>query len=1259
MIYDCFLFFNEFEVLELRLAELQSAVDQFVLVEGAKTFSGEEKPLHFAQNRERFAKYLNKIRHVIVEEMPPNSHSAWDVEAYQRNAILRGLEEAAPNDLIVISDVDEIPRATVLSSFSGHLAALELDSFYYTLNCKNLAAKWVGPVLVKREILTSPEQIRMRGRRYWDENIPVIANAGWHFSFLQNPEGIRQKIEAFAHQEYNNPVFTTLEQLRERTQFGLDIFGRRDHYWCVVPIDESFPRYLRENPRRFRDLVSDFGSFHMGRQDLIYSLQGGLADTPALLIKREVELEQANAQVQQITSLWAKSTSRRRRFLGLLTMPIDWFAGAALILTEALGRISRSKPLQGAPCEQVKDPTRCSVIIVSWEGKDLLAESLPALLEAIKFHGGDHEIIVVDNGSTDGTQAFLQKQFPQVRVIRSEENLYFGGGNNLGINEAKNDILVLLNNDMIVDEEFLAPLLEPFHRPDTFAVASQVSLADADARPEETGKTRASFNGTELDWRHEVVLPNDEREQYVPVFWGHGGAVAVDRKKLLWQGGFDPLFDPFYVEDADISYGAWKVGWRCLLAVSSRVIHKHRSSTRRFGAQFISQIVRRNQYLFFWKNFTDIDKLSANALGTFRARIRRMGMPGIGMRVEIKALLGAVKRLPQVISRRLQRARYITRTDESILQLIGAASDDLIQSSQIEFRYGAFEEQLGEGWHELEGANRESFRWMKARGSVFLHAPSGGARLVVTGFVPALSSYKVRPVILTLWCFGHQKHFPLKEGRLVIEWDVSPLPAGFPVEVRLTVNQTVESSGDCRIRSLIVDSIGFAQTGRRRDSGILLPQRLALGSERKSESRMAGRSILMVCPYLPTRGGHGGANMMFNLIRSLSKRHRLTVLAFYENEVELQCVPELSKYCETLEVIYRGQTFEEGNLFGVKPPDILREFHHPRMAGLVKRHLSAKQFDILHCEFLYTGHLAALAPNIPAVLTNHEVLSLSYENNYRRLRWPERGKLKALVAWMRILNYEEKVLARMSAAVVLTRPEAEFLQRLVPRVHVYARAMGVDCEYFSPQAQVDTKTVVFVGNFRHSPNVSAALWLLREIWPRVHRELPDARLMIVGGEPDVRMKEFDGKDNVTLTGRVPDVRPYLNEASVVVAPVFEGAGMRTKVLEAWAMQKPVVGTGLSFEGLTTQSGDLGYIADRADSFADNIELLLKDPELARSMGQRARRFVEEGFSWEALADTYDQIYKDVSEKRNPHGHGNEENAPTGVIAGAKELQEQR
>ncbi|SRR5216684_493142 len=262
MIYDCFLFFDELDVLQLRLEELNSVVDRFVLVDGTRTFSGNPKPLHFENNKGLFQKYLSKIRHIVVDDAPRNFQSAWDLETHQRNAMLQGLTDAAPDDTVVISDVDEIPRATVVAAFNGTLSALELDHFYYRLNCRNLAKKWVASLLIRREHLTTPQEARMLAGRFWKTGTPVLRNAGWHFSCTQDAAGLKLKLQSFSHQEYNTPKLTDINSIQDKIKYGLDLVDRRDQCWCCVPLDDTFPAYLVEHRHEFVNLLFDFVEFH-------------------------------------------------------------------------------------------------------------------------------------------------------------------------------------------------------------------------------------------------------------------------------------------------------------------------------------------------------------------------------------------------------------------------------------------------------------------------------------------------------------------------------------------------------------------------------------------------------------------------------------------------------------------------------------------------------------------------------------------------------------------------------------------------------------------------------------------------------------------------------------------------------------------------------------------------------------------------------------------------------------------------------------
>ncbi len=265
-------------------------------------------------------------------------------------------------------------------------------------------------------------------------------------------------------------------------------------------------------------------------------------------------------------------------------------------------RIARSRvPPGSGPSPRLRP---ASIVILNWNGKDLLDRGLPSVIEAVKADGAPHEILVVDNGSTDGSVEHLREVFPQVRILPLEKNLGFAEGNNAGVRAAKNDIVVLLNNDMVVDRGFIGPLLRGFG-PNTFAVSSQIYLQDNSKRREETGRTSAEFRRGMIDYTHRELSAPPYPRDYYPVFWAGGGSSAFDKSKFLALGGFPSVYSPAYVEDTDLSYQAWRVGWEVRMAPESIVYHIHRgSSTRRFSPSQLQGLIMRNQFLFIWKNIS-------------------------------------------------------------------------------------------------------------------------------------------------------------------------------------------------------------------------------------------------------------------------------------------------------------------------------------------------------------------------------------------------------------------------------------------------------------------------------------------------------------------------------------------------------------------------------------------------------------------------------------------------------------------------------
>jgi O-antigen biosynthesis protein len=312
------------------------------------------------------------------------------------------------------------------------------------------------------------------------------------------------------------------------------------------------------------------------------------------------------------------------------------------------------------------DSSETTIVIVNWDGRHLLAECLPAVIEAVRYDGRKHDILVVDNGSTDGSIEFVRQNFACVRILSLDRNYGFAEGNNRGIANVRTDIIVLLNNDMIVDRGFLRPLTDAFSDDAVFAVTSQIFFHDQTRRREETGKTRARFERGFFYLWHDDIQPKDDTAPAVPVVWAGGGSCAIDRNKFLAIGGFDSLYHPFYVEDTDLSYQAWKRGWKSLLAPASQVIHRHRSTTKpRFGEDFVENTIRKNQYLFIWKNVTDVAMLVRHLVNL--PRIHASSISNHPAAFEIRAFLRAFWQLPQALRRRIETAAHYKLGDREVL----------------------------------------------------------------------------------------------------------------------------------------------------------------------------------------------------------------------------------------------------------------------------------------------------------------------------------------------------------------------------------------------------------------------------------------------------------------------------------------------------------------------------------------------------------------------------------------------------------------
>jgi len=266
-IYDCFQFFNEEHILDLRLNILNEFVDFFVMVESTTDHQGNSKKLNF--DIKKFKKFRRKIIYIVVDDTSeaikkPHIGGESLVEQHQRNSLTRGLKNCRDDDLIILSDVDEIPDLNKLGIFDKKkkYAVFSQKMFNYKINLLNETENnWHGSKICLKKNLKSPQWLRnLKFKKYpfWrvdkPRNFQIIENGGWHFAYLQNTENILKKMKSFAHGEFNKPNLTNLEAINEKIIKGEDIFDREISY-KKVQIDNSFPKYIVDNKEKFKEWI--------------------------------------------------------------------------------------------------------------------------------------------------------------------------------------------------------------------------------------------------------------------------------------------------------------------------------------------------------------------------------------------------------------------------------------------------------------------------------------------------------------------------------------------------------------------------------------------------------------------------------------------------------------------------------------------------------------------------------------------------------------------------------------------------------------------------------------------------------------------------------------------------------------------------------------------------------------------------------------------------------------------------------------------
>lgn len=379
----------------------------------------------------------------------------------------------------------------------------------------------------------------------------------------------------------------------------------------------------------------------------------------------------------------------------------------------------------------------------------------------------------------------------------------------------------------------------------------------------------------------------------------------------------------------------------------------------------------------------------------------------------------------------------------------------------------------------------------------------------------------------------------------------------------------------------------------------------------------------------------GGKIRSYNILKQLARSHEITLFTFYPEHPADQHLLGNSFFSKIVAVPLPlpprrspGEYLHAARLMAAGRPVTIDKFLYPEVRRHYSELLAAATFDIVICDFLVPGSLMHWKTPPPTILFTHNVEAQVWERHYKVISNP----LIKTACWLesRALAGAERRYVELADHVltVSENDRAAFLPFKDPdRITVIPT--GVDTEYFQPFTQPDEPgTMAFTGTMDWMPNEDGVAYFIEKIFPLIQNDAPDAAFWVVGRRPPRRIQAL-ASSNVTVTGAVDDIRPYLAKAAVCVVPLRSGSGTRIKIFEAMAMGKAVVSTTLGAEGLPVHHGEDIILADDPADFARQVVQLFHDPQRRAQIGAAARKLVEENYGWPSVATHFDQIMQTV------------------------------
>lgn len=393
-------------------------------------------------------------------------------------------------------------------------------------------------------------------------------------------------------------------------------------------------------------------------------------------------------------------------------------------------------------------------------------------------------------------------------------------------------------------------------------------------------------------------------------------------------------------------------------------------------------------------------------------------------------------------------------------------------------------------------------------------------------------------------------------------------------------------------------------------------------------------NILVVTAVLPYPLHSGGQIRMYNLLKRLSKKHRITLVSFIRSDKERTLGKEL-RFCHAVHMVLRGRAWQPKyylRAFFGNYPFLLSTYDNALMRTLITELMANNPYDLVHMEPFYV--MPSLPSHtLPTVVSEHNVEYDVYDGYVRRFPIP---LLRPMLSWdvYKLKKWEQIAWKQATVLTAVSSHDADVMGSYL-RKPVRVVANGVDLASFPYITRPKRRqfTVLFVGNFRWHPNRDAATTLLDTIWPEITLALPQAKLTIAGVDmPDSMRKRIIAKGGTALSG-APDIAKVYKDADVLVAPHAIAGGTKFKMLEAMASGLPIITSAQGMAGLDAVPDEHYFMASTAAEYVAHIISLVRNPQKTATVTRNARQLVEKQYDWDAIARALGEAWQNAYEAK--------------------------